>query len=111
MRRALSILLLAVAATAATSAAAQQPPARTNDDGQSLGLRYLTWPGRITSARNRRDRTAVRPRSWPDASQCLDDPGSARSGTDCSDSADTDAARGPTARGIGFDQSGPVDHR
>lgn len=61
MRRALSILLLAVAATAATSAAAQQPPARTNDDGQSLGLRYLTWPGRITSARTTPERPATVP--------------------------------------------------
>lgn len=52
MRRALSITLLAVTAiVAATPAAAQQPPARTAQaSGQSLGLRYLTWPGHNATA-------------------------------------------------------------
>lgn len=68
MRRALSITLLAVAAAvAATPVAAQQAPARTNDDGQTLGLRYLTWPGRTTPARTQPERPAATPvrRSTP----------------------------------------------
>ena len=68
MRRALSITLLAVAAAvAATPVAAQQAPARSSDDGQTLGLRYLTWPGRTTPARTRPERPAATPvrRSTP----------------------------------------------
>tara|TARA_R110002124_G_scaffold59119_1_gene163726 strand:+ start:1101 stop:1901 length:801 start_codon:yes stop_codon:yes gene_type:complete len=62
VRRALSITLLAVAAAvAATPVAAQQAPARTSDDGQALGLRYLTWPGRTTPARTRPERPAATP--------------------------------------------------
>ncbi|MFT4913452.1 MAG: hypothetical protein ACI9YM_002050 [Brevundimonas sp.] len=62
MRRALSITLLAVAAAvAATPVAAQQAPARSSDDGQTLGLRYLTWPGRTTPARTQPERPAATP--------------------------------------------------
>lgn len=62
MRRALSITLVAVAALiAATPAAAQQPPARTSDDGQSLGLRYLSWPGRTSSTRTPPQHPAAAP--------------------------------------------------
>lgn len=60
MRRALTITLFAVAAcVAAAPVAAQQPPERTGDNGQSLGLRYLTWPGRTTSARAAPERPAT----------------------------------------------------
>ena len=62
MRRALSVTLFATAVLlAATPAAAQQPPARTGDGGQSLGLRYLTWPGRTTPARTTPERPAAVP--------------------------------------------------
>ena len=62
MRRALSVTLFATAVLlAATPAAAQQPPARTGDGGPSLGLRYLTWPGRTTPARTTPERPATTP--------------------------------------------------
>lgn len=62
MRRALSITIFATAALiAATPAAAQQPPARTGDGGQSLGLRYLTWPGRTAAAQTVPERPAAAP--------------------------------------------------
>lgn len=70
MRRALSITLLAVTAViAAGPAAAQQPPAGMNTDGQSLGLRYLSWPGRTTPARTEPERPVATPlrRSAPTA--------------------------------------------
>jgi hypothetical protein len=72
VRRALSITLLAAAAVAAaTSASAQQVPARARDDGHSLGLRYLTWPGRTTTARTTPEQPAATPVRRPAATAPL----------------------------------------